>query len=61
MTTKSVAPPGTDDSEVVLIEVTGGGHTWPGQQPFVTFIGKSTKVVNANDLMCEFFSKHPMK
>ena len=53
--------PGTDGSEVVLVEVKGGGHTWPGQQPVVTFIGKSTMDVAANDLMWEFFLKHPMK
>ncbi|GAG34507.1 unnamed protein product, partial [marine sediment metagenome] len=52
---------GKDEAEVVLIEVEGGGHTWPGQQPRVRFLGKSTKNISANDLMWEFFQKHPMK
>jgi polyhydroxybutyrate depolymerase len=52
---------GKDGAEVVLVVVEGGGHTWPGQQPPVGFIGKSAKNISANDLMWEFFQKHPMK
>lgn len=53
--------PGKDGSEVVRVEIVGGGHTWPGQQPPVSFIGRSTMDVSANDLIWEFFLKHPMK
>jgi len=53
--------PGTDGSEVVLEVIEGGGHTWPGRQPPLKFLGKSTKNVSANDLMWEFFQRHPMK
>lgn len=52
---------GNDGAEVVLIVIEEGGHTWPGQEPPVGFIGKSTKDLSANDLMWEFFQKHPMK
>lgn len=52
---------GKNGAEVVLIVIEGGGHTWPGQQPPVAFIGKSTKNVSANDLMWEFFQKHTLK
>jgi polyhydroxybutyrate depolymerase len=52
---------GKDGSEVVLIVIEGGGHTWPGQEPRVRFLGKSTKNISANDLMWEFFEKHPME
>jgi polyhydroxybutyrate depolymerase len=52
---------GKDGSEVVLVVIEEGGHTWPGQQPPVGFIGKSAKNISANDLMWEFFKKHPMK
>ena len=52
---------GKEGSEVVLIEIEGGGHTWPGQEPRLKAVGKSTKNVSANDLMWEFFEKHPMK
>jgi polyhydroxybutyrate depolymerase len=59
--TKKTYGPGKDGSEVVLFTIEGGGHTWPGQQPPVGFIGKSTKNISANDLIWEFFGKHPMK
>ena len=52
---------GRDGSEVVLVVIKGGGHTWPGQEPLVDFIGKSTKNISANDMIWEFFQKHPMK
>ena len=52
---------GKDGSEVVLIVIEGGGHTWPGQQPPVGFIGKSTKDISANDIMWEFFQRHRLK
>jgi polyhydroxybutyrate depolymerase len=52
---------GKDGAEVVLIVIEEGGHTWPGQQPPVSFIGKSAKNISANDLMWEFFQKHPRK
>jgi polyhydroxybutyrate depolymerase len=49
---------GKDGSEVVLIEITGGGHTWPGQEPRLDRLGASTKDISANDLMWEFFERH---
>lgn len=52
---------GKDGAEVVLIEIEGGGHTWPGQEPRLKALGKSTKNISANDLMWEFFEKHPKK
>ncbi len=59
--TKKTYGPGKNGSEVVLWIIEGGGHTWPGQQPPVNFIGKATKNISANDLIWEFFQKHPMK
>jgi polyhydroxybutyrate depolymerase len=52
---------GKDGSEVVLIEIENGGHTWPSNAPIVAMLGKSTKDISANDMMWEFFQKHPMK
>lgn len=49
---------GKDGAEVVLVFIEEGGHTWPGWQPPVGFMGKSAKIVSANDLMWEFFQKH---
>lgn len=52
---------GRDGSQVVLIEIAGGGHTWPGRPTIVKFLGKTTRNISANDAMWEFFVKHPMK
>jgi polyhydroxybutyrate depolymerase len=51
---------GRDGSEVVLIEIENGGHTWPGMEPPVAMLGQSTKDISANDLMWEFFQKHAL-
>ncbi|MFN7866218.1 MAG: hypothetical protein ACK5TX_02325, partial [Planctomyces sp.] len=50
---------GRDGSEVVLVEIQGGGHTWPGQRPVVARLGAATMDISANDLMWEFFQRHP--
>jgi polyhydroxybutyrate depolymerase len=52
--------PGKDGSEVVLFVIHGGGHTWPGRDT-VRFLGATTHNINANDLMWEFFVRHPRK
>ena len=52
---------GRDGTEVVLIEIEGGGHTWPGQEPIIPQLGPSTMDISANDSMWEFFQKHPLK
>jgi len=52
---------GKDGAEVVLVVIEGGGHTWPGRETKLKLLGKSTKNVSANDVMWEFFVKHPVK
>jgi polyhydroxybutyrate depolymerase len=52
--------PGRANSEVVLCTIHGGGHTWPGRQPPTTFLGLSTTQICANEIMWEFFCRHPM-
>jgi polyhydroxybutyrate depolymerase len=56
--TRSLYGPGKEGSEVVLYVVQGGGHTWPGR-PGDGTLGKSTTNISANDLLWEFFKKHP--
>ncbi len=53
--------PGKDGAEVILYTIKGGGHTWPGQPRVVEFLGRSSRDISANDLIWEFFEKHPMK
>ncbi len=52
--------PGKRGSEVVLVDIVGGGHTWPGQKPPVSWIGRSTREISANQRIWAFFEKHPM-
>ena len=59
--TKKVYGPGKDGAEVMLVMIEGGGHTWPGRDPKVKFLGPYTKNISANDMIWEFFERHPMK
>ena len=45
-----------DGAEVVFYTIAGGGHTWPGGSP--TFIGKTSRKIDATRLMWEFFKQH---
>jgi polyhydroxybutyrate depolymerase len=51
---------GDHGAEVVLVIVTGGGHTWPGRQPPFGLIGRSTRDISATDMIWEFFVRHPL-
>ncbi|MDP3939696.1 MAG: hypothetical protein Q8R92_16390 [Deltaproteobacteria bacterium] len=53
---------GRNGSEVVLWRLEGGGHTWPGAKsmPLSFMLGDINRDVSANQLMWEFFMKHPL-
>lgn len=53
-----VYPNGDDESEVVLIKIRGGGHTWPGTKPHFTLYGISTCEIQATKMIWDFFEKH---
>ena len=55
---KKTYGPGNNKSEVVLVEIRGGGHTWPGNPPRINFLGTTTRDISANDMMWEFFRRH---
>jgi polyhydroxybutyrate depolymerase len=59
--TRTAYGPGKEGSEVILYTIEHGGHTWPGRNPGVRFLGKSTRDISANDLIWEFFQRHPMQ
>jgi polyhydroxybutyrate depolymerase len=52
--------PGLLDTEVVLYAIRRGGHTWPGVPFPLPFLGLTTLDISANDLMWEFFERHPL-
>ncbi|AQR72090.1 hypothetical protein BZG29_19125 [Janthinobacterium sp. LM6] len=51
---------GTGGASVALLTVKEGGHTWPGADAFNIGlpIGKTTRAIDANEVMWEFFSRH---
>ena len=51
---------GREGSEIVLYKIIGGGHTWPGRQFLTGVLGPSTMDISANDIIWDFFVKHPM-
>ena len=52
---------GKEGSEVVLVVIEGGGHTWPGKEPRMRSLGVATHDISANDMMWEFFERHTKK
>jgi len=49
-----------EQGNVALATVKDGGHTWPGADPFNVGlpIGKTTRDIDANEVIWQFFSKH---
>jgi polyhydroxybutyrate depolymerase len=45
----------------VLFAIEGDGHSWPGREPRLDMLGKSTRDTSANDLMWGLFASHPLK
>jgi polyhydroxybutyrate depolymerase len=43
----------------VLYEIHGMGHTWPGRESRYRALGRVTQNVDANEVMWEFFTRHP--
>ncbi len=51
----------SETAPVVFYKITGGGHTWPGSKaPLEKLLGKTTKDINASELIWEFFSKYKL-
>jgi polyhydroxybutyrate depolymerase len=50
-------------TEVVFYTIGGGGHTWPGGFQYLPemMVGKTTRAINANELMIDFFERHPRR
>ena len=52
---------GKDGADVVLVAIEGGGHTWPGRQLPIGFLGRSARNISANELIWDFFQKYSLK
>ncbi len=53
--------PCKEKSEVIVYTIEGMGHTWPGGISRLPewMVGKTTRKLNANDVIWDFFQKHP--
>ncbi|MFM7243220.1 MAG: alpha/beta hydrolase family esterase [Planctomycetaceae bacterium] len=52
--------PGDAGSEVVFYRIEGGGHVWPGRTPDSFLLGPAVPSLDANELIWQFFEKHPL-
>ncbi|MDB2463121.1 alpha/beta hydrolase-fold protein [Algibacter sp.] len=48
------------DTEVVLVKVIGGGHTWPNGAQYlpVSLVGRVSQEINASEMILDFFLRH---
>jgi polyhydroxybutyrate depolymerase len=54
--------PSAEGAEIVVYAIEGGGHTWPGSpNPQLEFLGKTTLDISANDVIWDFFVRHPRR
>jgi polyhydroxybutyrate depolymerase len=52
-----------NNSEVSLLEIDGGGHTWPGSPSSLrieAFLGKTNYDIDGNEVIWEFFKRHEL-
>jgi polyhydroxybutyrate depolymerase len=52
-----------DGANVELYRIDGGGHTWPGSEfsaAIESVTGPTTFSISANEVMWEFFERHPL-
>jgi polyhydroxybutyrate depolymerase len=47
-----------DNTEVTLMKIQNGGHTWPGSKPLLFFLGNTNQDISANEEMWKFFSNY---
>jgi polyhydroxybutyrate depolymerase len=54
---------GKDGTEVILYAIEGGGHTWPGGLQYLSevIIGRTSRDIDANAVIWDFFKRHSLK
>ncbi|MFH2012320.1 MAG: PHB depolymerase family esterase [Pseudomonadota bacterium] len=57
---KEIYGNGKDGTEVILYVIEGGGHTWPGGLQYFPerIVGKTSRDIDANEVIWDFFKKH---
>jgi len=61
--TKTVYAGCKNNADVVLYKIANGGHTWPDGWQYLAekYVGITTRNLNANEVIWDFFKAHPMK
>ncbi len=51
---------GKKDTEVILVQIIGGGHTWPGGTQYAKswLVGTVCQDINASEMILDFFLNH---
>ena len=51
-----------EETEVVLVKVIGGGHTWPGGKQYLSpkMVGVVCRDINASEMILDFFLRHTL-
>jgi len=54
---------GNDNTEVILYTIYNGGHTWPDGYQYLpeVLVGRTSRDINANTVIWEFFATHAKK
>lgn len=54
---------GKEGTEVILVKVIGGGHTWPGGRQYLKprLVGVVCRDINAGEMILDFFLRHLRK
>lgn len=52
-----------EGTEVILYTIEGGGHTWPGGWQYLPekIVGKTSRDIDANEIIWDFFKNHSKK
>jgi len=60
---KELYNPCRESTEVVLYVIEGGGHTWPGGLQYLPewIVGKTSRDIDANEVIWDFFKKQIVK
>lgn len=60
---REVYDQGREETEVILYAIEGGGHTWPRGWQYLPegIIGKTSRDIDANEVIWNFFNKHAIK
>ena len=59
--TRFLLDPNSETADLQFVRVIGGGHTWPGGENREWVVGDTSEEFSANEMMWDFFQKHPLR